>query len=143
MNRRQLIPLLLAVAAPSYAADAPPVEVWKSPYCSCCGKWVEHMRSAGFQVRVHASNDLMASRAATGMPARYGACHSAKVGGYAVEGHVPAADVQRLLAERPRAAGIAVPSMPPGSPGMEGSGQAAYDTLVVGKDGSATVFARH
>lgn len=143
MKPRHIVPLLLAVAAPSYAAGPAPVELWKSPYCSCCGKWVEHMRSAGFEVRVHPSSDLMASRAATGMPHRYGSCHSAKVAGYAVEGHVPAADVKRLLAERPRAVGLAVPSMPPGSPGMEGPRKAAYDTLVVGMDGKAAVFARH
>lgn len=138
------VPLFVLVGtASSYAAALPPVEVWKSPYCSCCGKWVDHLQRAGFPVRVRASADLMAARAATGMPARYGACHSAKVGGYAVEGHVLAADVKRLLAERPRAVGLAVPSMPPGSPGMEGPRKTAYDTLVVGMDGKAAVFARH
>jgi hypothetical protein len=143
--RRVLLAAALSMLglAAAHAAALPPVEVWKSPYCGCCGKWVDHLRAAGFEVAVHHVDDLPAARAATGMPQRYGACHSATVGGYAVEGHVPAADVKRLLAEGPAAVGIAVPAMPPGSPGMEGPRAIPYDTLLVGRDGAARVFARH
>lgn len=143
MNKVFLVPVLWLAASAAFAADLPTVEVWKSPYCGCCGKWVEQMRAAGFQVNVHMSNDLMAARAATGMPDRYGACHSATVGGYAVEGHVPPEDVKRMLAQHPAAVGIAVPSMPPGSPGMEGAGKVAFDTLLVRANGGAAVFAHH
>lgn len=126
-----------------HAAAPPVVDVWKSPYCGCCGKWVEHMRAAGFEVMVHNVTDLPAARAAAGMPDRFGACHSAKIGGYAVEGHVPATDVKRLLAEHPSAIGIAVPSMPPGSPGMEGTRTVPYDTILVFGPDDARVFAKH
>lgn len=124
-------------------AGSPVIDVFKSPYCGCCGKWVEHMRQAGFPANVHEVQDVPAARDATGMPVRYGSCHTAKVGGYAVEGHVPAADVKRLLAEKPQAVGLAVPSMPPGSPGMEGPTSVPYETLLVQTDGSSRVYARH
>lgn len=119
------------------------LEVFKSPYCGCCEKWVEHMRKAGFDVVTRDVNDVPAARKAAGMPERFGSCHTAKVGGYVVEGHVPAADVQRLLKEKPRAVGLAAPGMPQGSPGMETDHPQAYDTLLVQADGSARVFAKH
>lgn len=135
--------LSLGMAAAAQAATLPEVEVYRSPHCGCCGKWVEHMRGAGFRVNVHNVDDVGAARARLGMPDRYGSCHTARVGGYVVEGHVPAQDVRRLLAEQPQARGIAVPSMPPGSPGMESPHPMPYDTLLVERDGSASVFARH
>ncbi len=119
------------------------VEVFKSPYCGCCGKWVEHLREEGFEVKVNDMDDVTEARKKLGMPDRLGSCHTAKVGGYVVEGHIPAIDIQRLLKEKPKALGIAVPSMPPGSPGMESSKPIPYQTLLVHSDGSTRVFAQH
>ncbi|PKO86384.1 MAG: metal-binding protein [Betaproteobacteria bacterium HGW-Betaproteobacteria-12] len=125
------------------ASAAEEVEVYKSPYCGCCGKWVEHLQAAGFAVRTHEVNDVPAARQRLGMPERLGSCHTAKVAGYVVEGHVPAVDIQRLLKEKPKALGLAVPAMPPGSPGMESPKPIPYDTLLVQKDGATSVFAKH
>lgn len=135
--------LLLALLTAMGHAWAQSVEVFKSPDCGCCGKWVEHLRSNGFQVRTHDVNDIPAARKRLGMPDRLGSCHTAKVGGYVIEGHVPAADIQRLLKEKPKALGLAVPSMPPGSPGMESSRPVSYATLLVKQDGDTSVFAKH
>lgn len=130
-----------AVNLPASAADA--VDVYKSPYCGCCEKWVEHLQQAGFAVRTHDVNDVPAARQRLGMPERLGSCHTAKVAGYVVEGHVPAADIQRLLKEKPKAIGLAVPSMPPGSPGMESPKPVPYNTLLVQAGGATSVFAKH
>ena len=138
--------LLLIAALGSthvWAQSSAAVEVFKSPYCGCCGKWVEHLRQNGFQVNTHDVEDVTAARKKMGMPDRLGSCHTAKIGGYVVEGHVPAADIQRLLKEKPRALGLAVPSMPPGSPGMESATPAPYQTLLVRTDGTTQVFAQH
>jgi hypothetical protein len=125
-------------------ANLPLVGVYKSPTCGCCESWVEHMRSAGFPVEVRALEDLGAIKAEVGVPAGQGSCHTARVGDYFVEGHVPADDVKRLLAEKPDVRGLTVPGMPLGSPGMEQGGvQEAYDVLVVARDGSTSVFAHH
>jgi hypothetical protein len=136
-----LFALGAAVNLPASAADA--VDVYKSPYCGCCEKWVEHLQQAGFAVRAHDVNDVPAARQRLGMPERLGSCHTAKVAGYVVEGHVPAADIQRLLKEKPKAIGLAVPSMPPGSPGMESPKPVPYNTLLVQAGGATTVFAKH
>lgn len=148
--RRRLLAALAAtvgVAAlrPVRAAPLPQVEVWRDPGCGCCGAWIEHLRAAGFRVREQATTELDAVRARLGMPARYASCHTAKVADYLIEGHVPAADIVRLLAERPRAVGLAVPGMPVGSPGMEvpDGTREPFDTLLVARDGSATVFQAH
>ena len=138
-----LIIALSLLAGINLAQAAERVEVFKSPYCGCCEKWVEHMRKAGFDVVTKDVNDVPAARMAAGMPERFGSCHTAKVGGYVVEGHVPAADVQRLLKEKPKAVGLAAPGMPQGSPGMETNHQQPYDTLLVQADGSSKVFAKH
>ena len=127
----------------AYAQGAPRVEVFKSATCGCCGAWVDHLRKNGFEVKTHDVSDVPAERNKLGMPDRLGSCHTAKVGGYVVEGHVPAADIHRLLKEKPRALGLAVPAMPPGSPGMESPRPIAYDTLLVGRDGATRVFASH
>ncbi len=140
---RPLVIALALFAAIPLAQAAERVEVFKSPYCGCCEKWVEHMRKAGFDVVTKDVNDVPAARKSTGMPDRFGSCHTAKVGGYVVEGHVPAADVQRLLKEKPKAVGLAAPGMPQGSPGMETSHPQPYDTLLVQADGSYKVFAKH
>lgn len=126
----------------------PVVEVYKSAQCGCCKAWAEHLQKNGFAVNLHDVDDVPAARKKLGMPNEYGSCHTAKAGQYLVEGHVPAADIKRLLKERPQAdghgvIGLAVPSMPPGSPGMESDHPVPYDTLLVGKDGKARVFAHH
>ncbi len=129
------------ISLPASAADT--VDVYKSPYCGCCEKWVKHLQQAGFAVRTHDVADVPAARQRLGMPDRLGSCHTAKVAGYVVEGHVPAADIQRLLKEKPKALGIAVPSMPPGSPGMESPKPVPYNTLLVQAGGETSIFAKH
>lgn len=141
---RSLLPLVLFLGAGSVLAQSvPKVEVFKNPSCGCCQKWVEHLGRNGFQVTTQEVGDVPAARRQIGMPDRLGSCHTARIGGYAVEGHVLAADIRGLLAERPKALGLAVPAMPPGAPGMEGPQSAAYETLLVQADGSTKVFARH
>ena len=121
------------------------MEVYKSATCGCCSKWVDHLRSLGFVVRTTNTEALDALKAKYGVPRQARSCHTALVGGYVVEGHVPGVDVQRLLRERPAIAGIAVPGMPIGSPGMEVSGVKAqpFDVIAFAKDGSTRVFASH
>jgi len=119
--------------------------VHKSPYCGCCELWIEHMREAGFAVEARNVSDVHSIKERLGVPAAKASCHTAQIGGYFIEGHVPAADVKRLLAERPEARGLTVPGMPKGSPGMEVPGGAVdpYTVELVGKDGSTTPFATH
>lgn len=140
---RSLLLIAALGSAPVWAQSSAAVEVFKSPYCGCCGKWVEHLRQNGFQVNTHDVEDVTAARKKMGMPDRLGSCHTAKIGGYVVEGHVPAADIQRLLKEKPKALGLAVPSMPPGSPGMESAKPVPYQTFLVRTDGTTQVFAQH
>jgi hypothetical protein len=133
-----------AAAQPGSDPSLPLVVVYKSPTCGCCEKWIGHMQGAGFAVEMHNLDDLGAIKAEAGVPAGLESCHTAKVGDYFVEGHVPAEDVKRLLAERPDARGLAVPGMPQGSPGMEqGAVPEPYDVLLVAKDGSTSVYAHH
>ena len=120
------------------------VDVYKSPNCGCCGKWVDHLKNAGFEVRSHNVMDVPAARKQLGMPDRLGSCHTAKVGNYVVEGHVPAADVKRMLSEKPAITGISAPGMPMGSPGMEGPYPAdRYDVVSFDAEGKTAVFASH
>lgn len=150
LQRRRCLalPLLLAVPAAWARPDgnAVLVDVWKSPSCGCCKDWVTHLESNGFKVRTHDDGNT-AVRQRLGMPARLGSCHTASVGGYAIEGHVPAREIQRLLKDRPAAIGLAVPAMPIGSPGMDGPayGQRKdpFDVLLVAKDGSTTTYQRY
>ncbi len=122
----------------------PVITVYKSPTCGCCQGWVEHLQHNGFRVEVVEMTDRSAIAEGRGVPRDLGSCHTGVVGGYVVEGHVPAADIRRLLEEAPEAAGIAVPGMPVGSPGMEqGDRVDAYDVILIGRDGSRTVFASH
>ena len=132
---------LIAVLTP-LAASAAEIMVYKSPYCGCCGGWVAHMRSNGHSVKTIDLEDLSTIKKMTGVGEELQSCHTAVVDGYAIEGHVPAQDVARLLAERPKAKGLAVPGMPIGSPGMEGPDPQPYDVLLFQADGSTTVFAR-
>jgi hypothetical protein len=134
-----------ACAAMPLARAATPervkVEVWKSPSCGCCKEWVKHLQAHGFEVLAHDVDGPADVRARLGMPDQFGSCHTARVGGYLLEGHVPAREVRRLLAERPKAIGLAVPAMPVGSPGMEvGNRKDPYDVLLVTADGRASVF---
>ena len=130
-------------AAPVLAQSQPPIELYKSATCGCCGQWAEHMRSSGFKVTEHNVDDVPAARQKLGMPERLGSCHSARIGHYVIEGHVPAADVRRLLKEKPEALGLAVPGMPAGPPGMDVPNSPPYETLLVQTDGSTRVFAKH
>ena len=140
---KSLFALFLAVFAAAAQAAAT-VEVWKDPNCGCCSGWVEHLRSAGFNVRALDVADLDAARKKNGVPAELAACHTARAGGYAIEGHVPAEDIKRLLREKPQAAGIAVPGMPAGSPGMEVPGATKpYQTLLFRADGTARAWQTH
>jgi hypothetical protein len=122
-----------------------PITIYKSPTCGCCAKWVDHVRAAGFVATVHDTEAMDAVKRRQGVPAALQSCHTALVGGYVVEGHVPAADVLRLLREKPAAVkGLAVPGMPAGSPGMEMGGQVdRYDVVAFNRDGSTKVFAKH
>ena len=137
-------PLLAALALPLRAGDPPVVDVYKSASCGCCGGWESHLRAAGFTVRSHVVEDVSATREKLGMPSAYASCHTARVGKYLIEGHVPAADVRRLLDEHPEdAIGLAAPGMPQGSPGMAFGAPQDYDVLLVARDGKARVFQHH
>jgi hypothetical protein len=135
----------LGFAAAQQKPASPLVEVFKTPTCGCCSMWVEHMRKNGFTVRTTDLNDLVEIKKARGVPDQVQSCHTAVVGGYVVEGHVPAADVQRLLKEKPPVAGIAVGGMPAGSPGMDFPGTKAqpYDVMSFDKNVTTKVFAKH
>ena len=127
----------LALAAPS---PGPEVIVYKSPTCGCCKQWVEHVQAAGFRVTVHDTSSLAGVMERYGVPRKLTACHTAIVDGYVVEGHVPADVIQRLLKERPEIAGVAVPGMPAGSPGMESDTPAKYYILTFDKNGATSVY---
>lgn len=131
--------------APTVNAALPVVLVHKSASCGCCGLWVDHMRNAGFRVEVRNSDNLNPIKERVGVPLGQGSCHTAEVGGYFVEGHVPAEDVKRLLTQKPDAKGLVVPGMPAGSPGMEvPDGRVdAYTVKLVHRDGSTTAFSQH
>lgn len=136
-----LAPIALLACAGSAAAAT--IEVVKTPWCGCCTAWIEHLRSEGFGVRVSEVENLTPVARGWGVPDDLRSCHSARAGGYAVEGHVPAADIKRLLVEKPRATGIAVPGMPLGSPGMEQGGRSEpYVVILFGPGTERRVFAR-
>ena len=129
----------LAGMAPAEAAD---VMVYKSPTCGCCKKWVEHMRENGFAVKTQDMTDVTPYKTRYGVTPELASCHTAVVDGYVIEGHVPAADVKRLLRERPRIAGLSAPGMPGASPGMDTSHE-PYDVLSFDKEGNRAVYAKH
>jgi hypothetical protein len=132
----------LAVGAQS---TGPTVTVYKDPSCGCCAKWVEHLKQNRFTTKVIETRDVNDIKAQNHVPRQARSCHTGLVNGYAIEGHVPAADVQRLLKERPAIAGLAVTGMPIGSPGMEMPGRKAqpFDVLAFDKGGQTRVFASH
>ncbi len=129
----------MLLAGPAIAAREV-IEVYNSPNCGCCNKWTEHLRANAFEVKAHDVGDTSVSRAMLGVPVALGTCHTGRVGGYLIEGHVPAKDIQRLLRERPGAAGLAVPGMPRGSPGMEADVKDPYDVLVFQRDGRYAIY---
>ena len=147
MQRRHLLGLLTASLATASGAlmaqTKAQVEVWKDPNCGCCADWIKHLESNGFVVRVNDTGNT-AARKRLGIADKLGSCHTGLVGGYAIEGHVPARDIQRLLKDKPQALGLAVPGMPIGSPGMDGQAyggrQDPYDVLLILKDGSTRVY---
>lgn len=140
-----LVWLALAAAPLSIHADSPlpRVTVYKSPTCGCCAKWIDHLRANGFQVEGVDMENLRWVKRMSGIGPEQASCHTARVGDYVIEGHVPAADIKRLLAEKPHARGLAVPGMPLGSPGMESPRPEPYEVLLLEKDGTTRVFARH
>lgn len=127
----------------AHALAAEEITVFKSPTCGCCAKWIEHLRSNGYEVRVSNVEAMNAVKARFNVPAEVRSCHTAMVGGYVIEGHVPASDIQRLLKEKPKVAGLAAPGMPLGAPGMEGAKAEPYSVMSFTKDGASAVFARH
>jgi hypothetical protein len=134
------------IANASLADNAPVIHVEKTASCACCHAWVDRMRAAGFDVRARNVDHgaLVLTKIAMGITAETSACHTASVEGYVVEGHVPAADIRRLLAERPAARGISVPGMPIGSPGMDFGGKSApYETILIDQDGTLSTYRRH
>jgi hypothetical protein len=150
-RRRAACAALILACAPGFALAASPsaataVEVWKDPECGCCKDWVSHMEAAGFKVKVNDTGNN-AVRAQLGIDKKHGSCHTAVVGGYAFEGHVPAREVKRLLSEKPSAVGLAVPGMPVGSPGMDGPAYGgrkdSFEVLLLSKDGPHKVYQRY
>ena len=121
----------------------PAVTVYKSPTCGCCTKWVDHLRKHGFQVTAKDTEDMNAIKASLGVPRNLTSCHTAVVGKYVIEGHVPAEDITRLLAEKPKVVGLAVPGMPAGSPGMETGRVDRYDVIAFREGLKSSVFAAH
>lgn len=149
LTRRRFGVGLLALAMPLRPATAATLDravtVYKTPTCSCCKEWVKHIEQSGFSAEVIELDDLAETKRRLGVPVAHESCHTALIDGYFIEGHVPAGDITRLLAEKPKARGLAVPGMPVGSPGMEIKGVKAdpFQTLLIAVDRSATVFAAH
>ena len=149
--RRRLVGSLLLGAATAVImpagraseATTPSINVWKSPSCGCCKDWIVHLEANGFDVTSFDEGNS-AARERLGMPVRFGSCHTGEIDGYAIEGHVPAREILRLLDERPDAIGLSVPAMPRGSPGMDGPAYRGvvdpYDVLLIDRDGNARVF---
>lgn len=133
-------------AAPSSMhapSKEPVITVYKDPNCGCCSKWIEHLIKHGYRVNEKNTAEMTEIRRGLGVPERLESCHTAVVNGYLIEGHVPAPDIKRLLKEKPRVLGLAVPGMPMGSPGMEGPRTDRYEVLSFDKSGKTTVFAKH
>jgi hypothetical protein len=135
----------MLVPAVARADGAMPITVYRDPSCGCCTKWVEHLRAAGLRPTVHDRTDMTALKDSLGVPESLRSCHTAVAGKYVIEGHVPAADLKRLVASAPAGVvGVAVPDMPTGSPGMEmGSRRDRYDVIAFSARGATSVFAHH
>ena len=144
LKRRHLLASgLLLTAFSAWAAKQPMVEVWKDPNCGCCKDWITILQKSGFDVRVNDTGNT-AARARLGIPEKLGSCHTGLVGGYALEGHVPVREIQRLLREKPPAIGLTVPGMPIGSPGMDGAiyqgRKDPFDVLLIAKNGITRIY---
>lgn len=135
--------MFFAVRPSAGAEVGAEVGVYKSPTCGCCEGWVAHMKRSGFTVKPHDVSDVARIKTSNGVPSRLWSCHTSLVGGYVIEGHVPAADIQRLLRERPEIMGLAVPGMVAGSPGMAGVSKDGYQVLSFDKNGNTAVYANH
>jgi hypothetical protein len=136
--------LALFLTTAGSRAAGPEITVYKTRTCGCCGKWVDHLKANGFEAVVKEVASTADARKQYGVPDSLISCHTAVVNGYAVEGHVPAADIHKLLKQRPKAVGLAVPGMPLGSPGMEqGDHKQAYSVLLFTKDGNTSAFTRY
>jgi len=134
--------LVLSVGI-TMAHAAVPVEVFKSPYCGCCEQWMKHLHDNGFAVQGHSVAEMPADIKKLHIPESLESCHTAKIGDYVVIGHVPAADIRRLLNERPKAVGLSVPGMPASAPGMDDPKVVPFETLLVQPDSTTRIFARH
>ncbi|WMC10393.1 DUF411 domain-containing protein [Oceanimonas pelagia] len=139
--KKSLLSLALLLAGPVLAAPAQ-VTVYKSPTCGCCEDWVEHMRESGFEVNSIDTEHMGAIKVRAGVKQGLASCHTAEVGGYVIEGHVPAADVKRLLEQRPEVRGLTIPGMPQSAPGMDIPGT-PYEVLSFDEQGTTTVFSRY
>ena len=142
MRTTLLFCLFLAIPLVWAVDDAlPEATVYKDPNCGCCANWVTHLRDNGFSVTEVEVDDISAYKEKYGVPANLGSCHTAVIGDYVVEGHVPAADILKLLQDRPDITGLTVPGMPIGAPGMEvGDRKDPYDVMAIGRDGTANVY---
>jgi len=138
-----LLVLQPALLDRSMVTELVPITVYKSPTCKCCNKWVQHLKDDGFKVDTVNKFDMKSIKSQEGVPQQLASCHTAVVGDYIIEGHVPAADIKRLLKEQPAISGLTVPGMPMGSPGMEGPRKDAYNVLTFTKDGDSTVFGQY
>ncbi|AGA90856.1 putative metal-binding protein [Thioflavicoccus mobilis 8321] len=134
--------ILIGLTGPA-VAGLPPMTVYKSPTCGCCTAWAEHLRDNGLEVRTVDLSDLGQVKAMAGVAPAQASCHTAMIDGYVIEGHVPADDIKRLLADHPPVRGLTVPGMPLGSPGMEGPRSEHYQVLTIDADGHTAVFAEH
>jgi hypothetical protein len=148
IDRRDLLLVaaaLLALSPSCTSASARTIAVYKDPSCGCCGAWVDHLRAAGFDATVDDTQDISAIKAKYSVPGDLTSCHTGVIAGYAIEGHIPAADIERLLKEKPKGLGLAVPGMPVNSPGMEVPGEPnePYTVWLFQKDGTRTAFAEH
>ena len=141
-----LLPLAGVVHAAAPTAELPPVEVWKEPTCGCCKDWIAHMEANGFKVFVN-TGGTQAAKQRLGVPPEMASCHTAKVAGYSLEGHVPAKDIKRLLREKPDAVGLAAPGMPIGSPGMDTPAYTGkknpYNVMLIAKNGKHTAYQKY
>ena len=145
MKRRNILVaitslVVFAISSPSQSSG-PLITVFKTPTCGCCGKWVEHLKANGFTVKVQEVNDTSAYERQYRVPRSMVSCHTAVVNGYTIEGHVPAEEIKRLLSERPRVVGLAVPGMPVGSPGMDAAHSDAYSVFVFDESGHSSIYA--
>jgi hypothetical protein len=135
----------IGLSAQGSAAAKPTAVVYKTSSCGCCKLWVEHLKANGFTVEAKdvSADEVRAVSKAAGLKDDDTSCHTAKIGGYIVEGHVPASDIQRMLKEKPAIAGIAAPGMPQGSPGMEQGSKEPFDVVAFTKDGKTKLYAKH